>query len=198
MNNAGNMTGSAGQTYIDNGFMLPELYVRGSFIDNGVFSVDGPTGNINAGLTTLSTTTTGASLDTTGVVQVSAVISGTNGGAGAVVGATVVDSLGGIWQVATISGTGGSAKAATLTLIRAAYATTAPSNPVSAQMMNSNTTLQLTVTWSSNRNQLTLQPSGGNTLITGNATISGTTTLSAVTSTGNLVLSPAATSNVLT
>lgn len=154
LNNSANMT-YAGQTYIDNGFTLPGLYVRGKFIDNGVFAVDGPTGNVTAGVAKLAATSSGASLDAYGVVAVSATI--VSGGSSAKVGSTLVDTVGNIWEVATVAGSA----AATVTLVRSASVTTAPANPVSAQMMGSPVDVTMNITWTALRNTLTLQPSGG-------------------------------------
>lgn len=152
MNQSGNMSG-IGQAYIDDGFRLPELFVRGKFIDNGAFYVSGA-GDITSGNATLAAVSTGQSLSVSGVVEVSAVIVG--GGTGAKVGAEIVDSIGGVWQVATISG----AAVATVTLKRGGSAASCPASPTTTRMFNAITPPTLNITCA-NRLGLTVQNSSG-------------------------------------
>ena len=168
MNVGGNVS-FACNAYIDDAFKLPELYVRGNFLDNGNFVAKG-NGDVVSGLARLSATATGSSMDVTGVVAQSATIS--NGGGNAKVGSELVDSVNNVWQVTGASG----GVITSVSLIRAAAVASAPSNPVAARIFGSGSTAQLSVTWSSTRNRLDLQPSGGDTVVGSQAAISTSAT----------------------
>jgi len=160
-----NLTGTGAQ--IDDGFRLVDVFARNNFINNGAFRVDGQ-GNIYSGLLQIVSGSTGTLLSVSGVVEVSATVG--SAGTGAFVGSEIVDSLGGIWQVATITGSGTTATPATVSLLRPASAATATAT-VNALLAGGNAPVVLNMTWSSPRTVLTLQPSGGTTTFGGLANL---------------------------
>jgi hypothetical protein len=182
MNDSQNFpTATESGAQIDDGFRLVDVFARNNFINNGAFHVDGQ-GNVYSCLATVKATSTGSSIDVTGQTEVSATVT-TPVTTGAVVGSSMTDSLGGIWQVTGVTGTFPNTNPTAVTLLRPACVGTPPANPITASMSGGGVSggvppVSLNVTWSGAQNTLTLQPSGGTVNLQGTVSEGGPFTFS--------------------